>query len=139
MSSKLITLPKNYDPLSLLQDTEHLDAFIAKSNTILSRLEIENNPETVEKSEENKQSTSFSKILQTRRMIRDMQVTGCLIMELFLPKKFLALGKDVDLKSRYHLAKSLIQHDQVPHCIRGAVNSLLKPSFELNDNDRYRN
>ena len=39
LASKMITLPKNYDALSLLQDTEHLDAFIAKSNTNLPRFE----------------------------------------------------------------------------------------------------
>ena len=134
LSSKLITLPKNYDALSLLQDTEHLDAFIAKSNTTLSRIEKEN---SLKSGHDEKKKSSYSKILQTRRLIRDMQVTGCLILELFLPKKFLALGKGVDLKSRYQLAKSLMDHEQVPHCIRTAVNTLLRPSFELNDHDRY--
>ena len=134
LSSKLITLPKNYDALSLLQDSEHLDAFIAKSNTTLSRIEKDN---SLKSSHDEKKKSSYSKILQTRRLIRDMQVTGCLILELFLPKKFLALGKGVDLKSRYQLAKSLMDHEQVPHCIRSAVNTLLRPSFELNDHDRY--
>ena len=134
MSSKLITLPKNYDALALLQDTEHLDAFIAKSNTTLTRLEKENSLKSGQN--EKKKKLSYSKILQTRRLIRDMQVTGCLILELFLPKKFLALGKDADLRSRYQLAKSLMENDQAPYCIRGAVNTLLRPSYELNDHAR---
>ena len=134
LNSKAIGLPKNFDALSLIQDTEHLDVFIAKNHSDRERSSMTNSQE--------KRSSSLTKVLQTRRMIRDMQVMGCLILELFTPKKFLSLSKDASLKSRYDLARTIIQQDQnsVPHCIRYAVTSLLKPSstpFDITDEDRY--
>ena len=128
MTSKPITLPKNYDPLALLNENESLENFIAKSNS-----------KKKEKLKEESKKVSLSKVLQTRRMIKDMQILGCLILELFLPKKFLALGSNMDLKSRFALAINILEHElfTVPHCIRTLVQVLLKHDFTIDDSDRY--
>ena len=115
-----------------MNENESLETFIAKSNSKKS-----------DDKDKDEKKVSLSKVLQTRRMIRDMQVLGCLILELFLPKKFIPLGgsgSSVDLKSRFALASSILEHElsSVPHCIRGILQVLLKHNiFQIDDSDRY--
>ena len=115
-----------------MNENESLETFIAKSNSKKS-----------DDKDKDEKKVSLSKVLQTRRMIRDMQVLGCLILELFLPKKFIPLGgggSSVDLKSRFALASSILEHEltSVPHCIRGLLQVLLKNNdFQIDDSDRY--
>jgi WD repeat-containing protein 81 len=138
LNSKPISLPQTYEALSLLIDTEQLSNFIAKNNTVIGRNEEENTADR-----EEKKKTPLVKALQTRRLVRDMQVMGCLIVELFLPRKFLALGGNVDLNSRFDLAIHILDNEfsTIPHCIRTTVQALLRPkknaSFAISDMDRY--
>ena len=134
LTSKSIALPKTFDALSLLNDTEQIHSFVSKINS------------KIDKNNEQQKKFSFNKTLMTRRMVRDMQVLGCLIMELFLPKKYLTLGCPSDLKSRYDLAIHILRNEpnSIPHCIKEAVRLLLLPNvdksdgtFEINDQDRY--
>ena len=143
LTSKSFALPKNYDALSLLNDTEQVHTFAHKSNSKIDRQQ-KLAPNTTEKSSHFcSSSSSLSKKLATRRKIRDMQVLGCLIMELFLPKKYLTLGSShANLISRYKLAIHILKNEpnSLPHCIRATVQSLLLPpkdhlheSFGIND------
>jgi hypothetical protein len=82
LTSKSFALPKNYDALSLLNDTEQVHTFAHKSNSKIERQKLAPSSDHADKS----YCSSLSKKLATRRKIRDMQVLGCLIMELFFGK-----------------------------------------------------
>ena len=138
LTSKSFALPKNYDALSLLNDTEQVHTFAHKSNSKIERPKLAPSDHA-----DKSYCSSLSKKLATRRKIRDMQVLGCLIMELFLPKKYLTLGSShANLISRYKLAIHILKNEpnSLPHCIRATVQSLLLPpkdhlheSFGIND------
>ena len=132
MGSKTIALPKNYDPLTLLTDTESINNFMAKTScSPMAPISV------CETTEERRILTN--KTLQARKMVRDMQVAGCLILEIFMPKKFLSLGRDTGLKARFGIASAILRNEShnIPSCIRPVVKTLLKYNFNIDDNDRF--
>jgi WD repeat-containing protein 81 len=127
----MIPLPKDFDPVAKLNEVESTNAFLAKSGcSAFQRSHRASSCET---------GGGASTLLASRRAVRDMQVLGCLILELFLPKKFLALGGKADLKARYDAAAAVLRNEPhlVPMCVRQAVRTLLLPDFKIDPSDKY--
>lgn len=122
-----ISLPKDFDPLAKLQEMELLNNFLNKSGSSISR------------DVTTKTSQSIAKEQSVRRLVRDMQVIGCLIMELFLPKKFLSLGPKASLQLRYHTCQNILVNEShlIPSSIKATVQTLLLSNFQIETTDRY--
>ena len=93
-----ILLPKDYDPVAKLNELEALNSFLAKNNCLQQPLAKGQGEET--KTKMKRKHQSLAKELAGRRIVRDMQVIGCILLELFMPKKFLGLGPHASLKAR---------------------------------------
>jgi len=76
----------DFDPLAILNDFESINSFVSKSNTVLSFDDLNENTasKTVDRME-----LDFVR----QAITNDMKALGCIVMELFVPKKFLSLGK----------------------------------------------
>ena len=97
LDSSPILLPKEYDPVAKLNELESLNSFLAKN----TNLEQMTSPKPKMKQQPLKKPRSLGKELTGRRIVRDMQVIGCILLELFMPKKFVILGRHASLKARY--------------------------------------
>lgn len=81
-----VTLFSEFDSLAILNDFDAISMFAAKSNTGLGTAkptEKNSGINIIEKSRLEKANVSVA---------ADMQVIGCIVMEIFVPKKFLSLG-----------------------------------------------
>ncbi|CAG0892872.1 unnamed protein product [Darwinula stevensoni] len=114
-----VPLPKDYSPISLLNQVEHLYSFIAG---IAGHC-----PQPLSTGSQGSPQNSFLRLLVSRRKERDLQALACLMLEVFMPSTFQILGSCSSLEQRVHLASSVISQDPkaIPICIREAVASLL--------------
>ena len=75
--------------------------------------------------------------------VKSMQILGCLISELFHPRKFRALGDQPSFETRYRNSVDLMIREEktVPLCIRGLLKKLLLvrdlTPFDLEPSDRF--
>ena len=68
-----------------------------------------------------------------------LQVIGCILLELFMPKRFLSLGRGASLKSRFSIALDIVakQPDSIPLAIHQTARHLLLPEFGIDASDRF--
>ena len=92
-----IVLPKDFDPFLKLGELEVLQTFLFKCGGAHKAASTNKSKEE----NEHRHSVTMVPLTEHRLAVRDMQVVGCLLMELFLPKKFLAIGPKASLKERY--------------------------------------
>ncbi len=119
-----IPLPKDFDPLTRLNELEGTNAFLSKNGCYSALADPKSEPDHSALGRRN----GAIEGLVRRRRFRDMRVLGCLIMEIFLPRKFLSLGERASLEGRMEAALGVLQHEihLVPLCIRETVKSLLQ-------------
>ena len=128
-----IVMPKDFEPMSRLNELELLHTFLLKCDLEAVSRKSEKNGHKLNLPVTEKCQLSY------RSAVRDMQVIGCLIMELFMPKKFVALGANATLKARYEVAVGILRHEEasVPLCIRQTAKKLLHRDFGISAMDKY--
>ena len=128
-----ILIPKDFEPILRLNELELLHTFLLKCDLAAARRlsgvnDYKLTPPATKKCQ-----------LLYRSALRDMHVIGCLIMELFMPKKFVAVGANASLKARYDVALTILRHEEgsVPLCIRQTAKKLLLRDLEITATDKY--
>ena len=131
-----IVMPKDFEPMLRLNELESLHTFLMKCNQKAVRRKSEEMD--CKSSNFNITMTDKSQLLY-RTAVRDMQVIGCLIMELFMPKKFVALGAHASPKARYEMAVAMLRHEEasVPLCIRQTAKKLLHRDCGISTTNKY--
>lgn len=85
-------------------------------------------------------SCNYKQIVATSRM-RELQILGCLIVEIFMSKQLRVHGSTsrLNFNERLQLCMSVVKNnlDSIPRCIRYAVGLLLQVDFSDVDNIRY--
>ena len=121
--SKLISLPKDFDPLAKLNEVESLEGFVIKTSPFRSR-------DAAGKDAKSNEKPVVS--LPAFPMEKQRNVLGCLILELFLPKKFNCLGEHSDLSTRLKVCRAVLDNEPhtVPLCVRQAAVLLLQPEAD---------
>jgi len=116
----LLNCPADYNPIASLLELESIHNFNTKAMSCVDYHDIASS---------SKEPSLLSSVEEQH--VKDLKVLGCLIMELFLPKKFSCLGQISSLSSRYQVAIQVIQHEikLIPHCIRQTVLLLLLPNL----------
>ena len=132
-----IAIPQDFEPLLRLNELELSDAFLLKCNLEAVRRKSKEN--VVDSSTINVSATEKFQLSSYRHGVRDMQVIGCIMMELFMPKKFVSLGAHATLKARYEVAVAVLRHEEasVPLCIRQTAKKLLHHEFDISAIDKY--
>ena len=115
-SATPINIPKDFNPSVLLTSVETNQnffnkTFLTKSNSLVN--------------EEKKCKLNAKQIIANKR-IQEMQVLGCLIVELFLFSKIRVVDVS-DLEKRLEACLYFLNHDNLPRCLRSAVSLLLRP------------
>ena len=126
-----IHVPVEYNPSSEVQFIESLHNFVTKCD--------------VQKIREKRRVSDKKNNLKTYLLkVKTMQILGCLIAELFFPKKFKALGEEASFNTRYRNAVDIVMKEEksIPFAIRGFLRKLLLKGndlpFPLNPADRYQ-
>ncbi|XP_015112635.1 WD repeat-containing protein 81 [Diachasma alloeum] len=118
--SQIIQLPKDYNPVSALLQVESTHSFINK---------ISHRPYNPKASPQPNPSSNYRQIVACAR-IKEQQILGCLILEIFLPKKFRATwntGKSSFAGRLETCINILLETPEIlPKCVRNAVGLLLQ-------------
>ncbi|XP_066597438.1 WD repeat-containing protein 81 isoform X2 [Prorops nasuta] len=134
-NSQTITLPKDYNPVASLIQVETMHTFINKVTHQVYK------PVTVS----HDQLTNYKQIVACSR-IKEQQILGCLIVEIFLSSKFRATWNTETISFAQRLNTCLstlrLNLDSLPKCVRNAVVLLLQidaipKSFNLDNSDIY--
>lgn len=117
--SQPIILPKDVNPTAAIIQVETMHAFINKVNHQIYKPTIETN----------NCSTNYKQIVASGR-IKEQQVLGCLIVEIFLANQLRAtwnIGKTSFIQ-RFMMCLSTLKTsgDNLPKCIRNIVSLLLQ-------------
>lgn len=125
-NSETIFLPQEFDPLLRLKEVEALISFSS----------IDNDHQETGASQS---SGGPAKELAMKKIVRDMQVLGCLILELYVPSKFIHLGAAASLKSRFQTCLKLVTYERssLPYLILPCVDKLILPGFQIEPSDRF--
>ncbi|XP_014671138.1 PREDICTED: WD repeat-containing protein 81-like isoform X2 [Priapulus caudatus] len=112
-----IMLPPDYEPLRALDEVERLHKF----TSALAGKEMR-------KPDDTETSCEDHCPLVGAGSMRDIQVLGCLIAELFLGARMKAAGTKPTLKSRCELIRKLYRHDRfiIPRCFHRALETILQ-------------
>lgn len=117
--NQTITLPKDYNPITAIMQVETMHAFMNKVSSQVYKPEIELH-ETF---------TNYKQIVASGR-IKEQQILGCLIVEIFLSNKFRATWNAEKVSFAKRLATCLntlkMSADCLPKCVRNAVALLLQ-------------
>lgn len=70
------------------------------------------------------------KQIVAKKRIQEMQVLGCLIVEIFLLSKIRAMDLN-DLDKRITACLKFLNHENLPRCVRSGVSLLLQPFKDL--------
>ncbi|CAG5101181.1 Similar to WDR81: WD repeat-containing protein 81 (Homo sapiens) [Cotesia congregata] len=118
-TSQTIQLPKDYNPVSALNQVESMHSFISKVSHRIYKPEITNQTGF----------TSYRQVVATAR-IKEQQILGCLIVEIFLPNKFRATWNTskISFAQRLETCVNVLTKfpDLLPKCVRNAVALLLQ-------------
>ncbi|XP_059094750.1 WD repeat-containing protein 81-like [Tigriopus californicus] len=127
-NSETIFLPQEFDPLLRLKEVEALMSFSS----------IEDGPQGTNKNT-TQANGGAAKELAMRKIVQDMQVLGCLILELYVPEKFIHLGSRASLKSRFQTSLQILTHERslLPYLILPCVDKLILPGFRIDPSDRF--
>lgn len=125
-----IVLPPDYNPCMDIHNMESLHSFWLKTDVhgIRDKTNTDDNI--------NRHNNYLLKV-------KPMQVLGCIIAELYFPKKFRALGDEPSFESRYRNAVDLILREEksVSFSVRRLLRRLLLATgskrFLLDPSDRY--
>lgn len=127
-----LILPHDYNPTAALMALESLHSFVTKTcHTVGCGVN----------SVEYNEVMAFKQVVAARRL-QEMQVLGCLIVEIFLASKLRVFGigiEPVSFSKRLHICRTVLQsngvnRDSIPRCVRGLVSLLLQIDI-TNDSD----
>ena len=126
-----ICLPKDCDMSIAINELDNLNSFLLKNG------ETPNFNTKVLKND-GKHTPKISKSI-TRNQ-KDMKLVGCLILEIYMPQKFMGLGSKAGIHARISRCEKIVknEHHNIPLIIRAVVKKLIAiPGNELNraDND----
>lgn len=114
-----IILPKDYNPASALIQVETNHAFINKVSHSVYRPKMSSGENALNQKQ----------IIANARL-KEQQILGCLIVEIFLAEKFRAIWKveDISFDSRLGTSLNLIRtlSNVLPKCVQSAVMLLLR-------------
>lgn len=121
VSNSTIHLPRDFHPTSALQAVESLHTFLGKtfhhgvSEEAFQTNDIDQKP-----------LTRYKLQIVASKRLREMQVLGCLIVELFLAGRLRASATSHE--QRLQVCQSAARHcgDQLPRCVRKVVSLLLQ-------------
>ncbi|XP_035732368.1 WD repeat-containing protein 81-like isoform X1 [Vespa mandarinia] len=118
-SNQIIILPKDYNPIAAIQHVEIMHTFINKTSHKVYKPIIGSQDLSI----------NFKQIVASGR-IKEQQILGCLIVEIFLSGKFRATWNIEKLSFARRLSACLnvikLSADSLPKCIRNAVALLLQ-------------
>lgn len=118
-TSQTVTLPKDYNPVAGIMQVETIHMFMNKVSSQIYKPEIELH----------ESSTNYKQIVAGGR-IKEQQILGCLIVEIFLSSKFRATSNVEKVSFAKRLATCLntlkMSADSLPKCVRNAVALLLQ-------------
>ncbi|XP_076248923.1 WD repeat domain 81 isoform X2 [Calliopsis andreniformis] len=117
--NQTITLPKDYNPIAAITQVETMHTFIKKSSSQIYKPEIELH----------EPYANYKQIVAGGRL-KEQQILGCLIVEIFLSSKFRATlnNEKVSFSKRLDTCLSALKmsENNLPKCVRNAVNLLLQ-------------
>lgn len=122
-----IHLPRDFHPVSALQAVESLHTFLGKT------FHHGVTEDSLQTSDDQKPTTKLKLQIVASKRQREMQVLGCLIVELFLAGRLRASATSHE--QRLQICQSAARHcgDQLPRCVRQVVYLLLQiPSPHIN-------
>ncbi|KZC07324.1 putative inactive serine/threonine-protein kinase lvsG, partial [Dufourea novaeangliae] len=118
-TSQTIILPKDYNPVAGITHVETVHIFMNKVSSQVYKSEIELHESCI----------NYKQIVASGR-IKEQQILGCLIVEIFLSNKFRATWNMEKVSFSKRLAVCLntlkISADSLPKCVRHAVALLLQ-------------
>ncbi|XP_053982258.1 WD repeat-containing protein 81 isoform X2 [Hylaeus volcanicus] len=118
-TNQTIILPKDYNPVAAILQVETMHTFINKVSSQVYKPEIELH----------ESSTNYKQIVACGR-IKEQQMLGCLILEIFLSSKFRATWnvEKVSFAKRLNVCLKILKmsSDSLPKCVRNAVALLLQ-------------
>ncbi|XP_015184852.1 PREDICTED: WD repeat-containing protein 81 isoform X2 [Polistes dominula] len=118
-SNQMIILPKDYNPVAAIQHVETMHTFINKISHKVYKPVIGSQELPI----------NYKQIVASGR-IKEQQILGCLIVEIFLSGKFRATWNIEKLSFALRLSACLnvikLSADSLPKCIRNAVSLLLQ-------------
>nr|CAD7199262.1 unnamed protein product [Timema douglasi] len=131
--SPAIILPKEYNPVGAIQAVESQHGFLSRTFHQGSELEWYGGA-----SASGGTRVSYMQVVAGRR-IREMQVLGCLVVELFLASKLRALGSynQASFEQRLEACHCILARsgDSLPRCVKYAVSLLLQVNLNPEDGD----
>lgn len=117
--NQTIILPKDYNPVAAIMQVETMHMFTNKVSSQVYKPEIELH----------ESSTNYKQIVASGR-IKEQQILGCLIVEIFLSSKFRATWNVEKVSFTRRLITCLnilkMSADSLPKCVRNAVALLLQ-------------
>ncbi|XP_046142693.1 WD repeat-containing protein 81 isoform X2 [Osmia bicornis bicornis] len=118
-TNQTIILPKDYNPVTAIMQVETMHTFMNKVSSQVYKPEIE----------VHESSTNYKQIVASGR-IKEQQILGCLIVEIFLSNKFRATWNVEKMSFAKRLTTCLntlkLSADSLPKCVRNAVALLLQ-------------
>jgi len=130
-SKQELNFPQDYNPATEITNLESLASFQSKCSSINFKEDCTSNEKKV-----GKKNTYLVKV-------RSMQILGCLISQLFLPKRFKTVDQSASFEIRYRNCIEMLEKEgkNFGSPIRRLITSLLlldesKP-FNLDSSDRY--
>lgn len=112
-------MPKDYNPAAALLQVETIHAFINK----VSHKVYEPRMSTVD-------GTPNQRLVIASARMKEQQILGCLIVEIFLAEKFRAIWKveKISFSSRLNASLNIIKNtpNVLPKCVQSAVMLLLR-------------
>ncbi|XP_050471214.1 WD repeat-containing protein 81 isoform X1 [Bombus huntii] len=127
-TSQTIILPKDYNPVTAILHVETMHAFMNKVSSQVYKPQFELH----------ESSTNYKQIVASGR-IKEQQILGCLILEIFLSNKFRATWNVEKVSFVKRLATCLnilkMSADSLPKCVRNAVALLLQVDIIPNSYD----
>lgn len=110
-------MPKEFNPTALLVSAENVQNFFKK--TFLNQ---KNCPLSTNKN----LKVNVKQIVASKR-IQEMQILGCLSVEMFLQSKLRVIDTR-DLEKRIKACTSFLSNENLPRCVRSALSLLLQTS-----------